>query len=48
MIKQITLKLSQEEAQIIKEILEVHKTGYTKQFPPDIIISVRNVIEKLS
>ena len=48
MTKQITLKLSQEEAQIVKDILEVHQIGYSKEFPPDRIVSVRNVIEKLS
>ena len=48
MTKQITLKLSQEEAQIVKDILEVHQTGYSKEFPPDRIVSVRNIIERLS
>ena len=48
MTKQITVKLSQEEANIVKDILEKHQEGYSKQFPPERIISVRNVIEKLN
>ena len=48
MSKQITLKLSQEEAQIVKDILEQHQEGYSKKFPPERIVSVRNVIEKLT
>lgn len=47
MTKQITIKLSQEESQIVKDILEQHQKGYSKEFPPKRIVSLRNVIEKL-
>jgi hypothetical protein len=47
MTKQISLKISQEEAQIVKEILVQHQEGYSKEFPPERIVSVRDVIKKL-
>lgn len=45
--KQIVVKLSQEEANIVSDILKQHQQGYSKEFPPERIVSVRNVIEKL-
>jgi hypothetical protein len=48
MSKQITIKLSQEEAKIVQDILEHHQLGYSLEFPPERIVSVRNVIKKIS
>jgi len=46
--KQISIKLSHEEVEIVKDILEKHQEGYSYKHPPERIISVRNVIEKLN
>ena len=48
MSKQESLKLSKEDAEIIKDILEEYQKGYSKEFPPERIVSVRSIIERLS
>jgi hypothetical protein len=48
MSKKTDLKLTQEETEILKDILINHQVGYSYEHPPERIVSVRSIIERLS
>lgn len=48
MTKQVTLKLTQEESKILKNILINHQVGYSYEYPPERIVLVRSIVERLS
>lgn len=48
MSKQKTLKLTEEETEILKDILINHQVGYSYEHPPERIVLVRSIIERLS